>query len=348
MRNNIDLLKTNKGTFLKSVNLPNLTLTAEEASKFYDTVIDQSFWKNNADMVKMAKPTKRLRGLSLGSGNFLHPASTFSQSDYKTEMQSSTRTLTAHKLRGAVFIDDDELEEGVEGSKFYDHIMGMVAKQVANEIDEAAYVSNSTAFASTNIFSLFSGFRNYLMTFTADDVYDAPTYLDASSDFTTAGGIAELIGTTELWEFKYSKMLSNLPSKYKVDGMANLRFFGNDAVANDYITALSSRGTILGDKAILGDVSNLKYGQVPIASVPLMPNSYVTGVLGTEAYGSGTFADVILTHKSNFVIGMQKDITMETERSAADGGTYIFYTIKVGFNIRNPEAVVVVHDLTTD
>ena len=362
----------NKKNFMKAMKaLPDITLLPEEADKFIDYVVDESFWKNNARIVKMEKVEKNLRYMGFKAGTrFLKPAAKFAASDYLKEFAEGKVTLHAQKLRGAVVIYDDDLEEGIEGQAFADHLMKIIAKKVANEIDEAAYCSHP-GFANSDIRSLWGGFRYKLLVGHSELLKsgvlpaEKATLLDASldltghdGDFTMEGKIAERLkegadGTyTGDWEFKFSKMLAVMPSKYKLVGLKNLRFFCNDIIPNDYAEALANRATILGDKALLGEV-DLPYRTVPIASVPLMPITYakVDGTLdGQEDYEAGEagniYADVILTPKDNFIIGIQKELTLESKRAPEDQGQYVFYNLKIDIAVENPEAAVILVNVT--
>ena len=421
----------NKKNFMKAMKaLPDIELLPEEADKFIDYVVDESFWKNNARIVKMEKVEKNLRYLGFKAGTrFLKPANKFASTDYLKEFAEGKVTLHAQKVRGAVVVYDDDLEEGIEGQAFADHLMKIIAKKVANEIDEAAYCSHD-GFADTDIRSLWKGFRYKLLVEQAKTgtFPKAATLLDASNtlaghenDFTVPGKIAERVKVdttyTGDWEFKFAKMLAVMPSKYKLVGLKNLRFFCNDIIPNDYAEALANRATILGDKALLGE-KDLPYRTVPIASVPLMPVTYevvegtlngkedydVTGTLHniiavtastfdiagdftaeftaglkiivsgsaknngvytvvSSAYadttttitvsetvdtttadgklGGNVCGDVILTPKSNFIIGIQKELTLESKRAPEDQAQYVFYNLKIDIAVENPEAAVI-------
>lgn len=142
------------------------------------------------------------------------------------------------------------------------------------------------------------------------------------------------------WEFKYGNMLAKLPSQYKTVGLANLRFMNSDQVAQNYVDALSARATILGDKAILGDAP-IQYGQVPITSVPLMNvNLSATGVAG-----GGAYTDCLLTPKGNLILGIQRNIKIESQREAADEATYWFYSLRMDNKIENVAACVLMEKL---
>ena len=351
MINNKALLS--KKEFIKSTSLiamPNIVLDPEEADKFIDYVVDESFWDKNAQIVKMAKNEKNIRYMGYNADKrFLYPADSFASSNYTKTFKEGKITLSSKKLRGCVVIYDSDLEDNIEGQAFADHLMKIIAKRVANELDEIYYVSNQTAFTTADARGLTNGFRYHLLHGSPSDSGDLPnaaTELDASSDFDNAGEIAEQsTGQPYQWEFKFAKMLSSLPSKYKVQGLGNLRYFCNDIVASDYIEALSKRGTVLGDNAILGKAP-LSFGTVPLATIPLLPTTYVTGSEGTEAYGSGTFTDVILTNKDNFIIGLHKSLKLESKREPADEASYVYYTIRMDMKVGNPEAAVILHDLT--
>ncbi|MBA7549830.1 hypothetical protein ES705_42327 [subsurface metagenome] len=53
----------------------------------------------------------------------------------------------------------------------------------------------------------------------------------------------------------------------------------------------------------------------------------------------------MLTHKDNLIIGIHRDIEMETERSAADKATYFFYSLRVDLAIENVNAIVLIKNL---
>jgi len=344
----------NKKEFLKGMlALPDIVLTPEEADKFIDYVVDESFWADNVRIVKMNKNEKNIRYLGWKSGTrFLKPAATFASSDYVKEFSEGKITLTSKKLRGAVVIYDDDLEDGIEGEKFADHLMKLVAKKVANELDEIFYVGNTTAYAATDARSIFTGFRARLCDttpYSSGSIPNAATLLDALSTgnfASTCGGIAtQTTSGAYNWEFKFSKMISSLKSKYKRAGLSNLRFFCNDIVSVDYIDALAKRSTVLGDNAILGDAP-LKFGKIKIVDVPQMPTTMSSGALGTEGSTSGVYTDVILTNKNNFIIALQRELKLESKREPADEAVYIFYSIRADVQIENPEAACLLYNVT--
>lgn len=162
-------------------------------------------------------------------------------------------------------------------------------------------------------------------------------------DCALAGKIAEQNTSTPYnWEFKYGNMLKKFPSKYKKAGLKNLRFFQSDQLVQDYVDALAARSTILGDKAILGE-GPIQYGQVPIVPCPNMPVTMSeAGVVGAGVYG-----DTLLTPKGNLIIGIQRNLKIESQRMAADEATYWFYSMRADNAIENVNACVLLENAIT-
>lgn len=56
-------------------------------------------------------------------------------------------------------------------------------------------------------------------------------------------------------------------------------------------------------------------------------------------------ADCMLTHRDNLMIGIQRDIKMESQREAAEESTYFFYSLRTDVLLGNPAAVVFIKNL---
>jgi len=357
-------MKTNKTLISKKeflqkmVSLPSITLEAQEADRFIDYVVDESIlMKNVARIERMTRATKNIRALGVGTNRFLKPANTFSSSDYLKTLTTQKIELVSKKVRGCVAIYDDDLEDvtGIEsGTTFKQHVMRMVAAKIANELEEAFYIGDTagaSGFGSDDIRSLWDGWSYRIRNAdTAGDTYEnavsgLSTILHADSDF-DLGGVNQRIATQNSsapynWEFKFSKALKNLPSKYKMGGLNNLRFCCNDQVVQDYIDALAARSTVLGDQAILGSEKGLKFGMVPIIGCPLIPTTLDDdGVLD-----GGSHTELLLTPKNNLIVGIQRAITIEAQREAADEATYWYYSMRADVAIENVNACVLVVEL---
>lgn len=356
MKTNAQML-SKREQIQKMISLPTITLAAEEADQFIDYIVDESVMKGRARIVKMAKQTKNIRALGLGTGDFLHPGATFSSSEYKKTLSHHKIELVSVKVRGCIAIFDDDLEDNIEGDAFIDHLMKMVAKKISNELDVAYWIGDTgagNAFGDTDIRSLWDGWRYRIANGDTDgDAYynsvaGGGIVLDATDDDTFVleeGKIAMVKNAAPYnWDFKYNRILQALDSKYKVGGLGNLAFYNNDNVTQNYIEALSARSTVLGDNAILGKAP-IQYGMVPIVSCPNMPITMDGGAQATEKCTDGAYTDVLLTPNGNMIIGIQRDIKIESQREAADEATYWFYSMRVVPAIENINACILTRKL---
>lgn len=354
MRTNKSLLSKKRRIKKALVSMPGMVLLPEDADKFLDYVIDESVLKHNARIVKMARSSRNIRAIGLGAGRVLFPAATFKQDDYKQKFGHNLITLQTTKFRGCVVIHDDDLDEVAyieSDNEFTDHLLRMVAADIANDLEEFYWIAdthNVGGFPANDIRSTRDGWR-YILTHAQEgeqyynDVSGAPVLLDATSAFKYAGKIVEQNPAEPFdYEFKYSKAKRNLPSKYKKGGLKNLRFIGSDQVQDDFNEALADRGTVLGDRALLGQEEGV-YGSIKIAPIPLMP----IDLDANGKLGAGDYTDTLLTHYLNLIIGMQRDVKIETEREAADEANYFYYSMKTTMDIENVAAAVLIHKLTT-
>jgi len=356
MKTNANML-SKKQQIQKMISLPTITLAAQEADRFIDYIVDESVMKGRARVIKMNKAVQNVRALGLGTTDFLHPGATFSTSEYKKTLSHNKIELSSKKVRGCIAIFDDDLEDNIEGDQFANHLMKMVAKKISNELDIAYWIGDTNAsgnaFGDTDIKSLWDGWRYRIATGdTVGDTYEndvsgVATILDATSDFTVAEGKIGMVAKTAPynWEFKYNLMLQSLASKYKVGGLGNLAFYNNDQVTQNYIEALAARSTVLGDNAILG-AGPVQYGRVPIVDCPNMSITMDgAATIANELCTGGAYTDCLLTPNGNLVIGIQRDIKIESQREAADEATYWFYSMRAVPAIENINACIMTRKL---
>ena len=360
----LERLKMKKGFNL--ISIPGISLTEEEADRFIDYMVDESAMKQYARVVRMKLPQKNIRAVGFGSGRFLYPSDEFNESKYKKQWAQNKIQLQTIKARGCLAIYDDDLEDirGVTSEAAWKNgLMKIIAKKMANELEEVAYMGNTgtspNSFAADDLRGQLMGWRYQInnSALSTDTYYNAAVPGGAKimnaceggesgNEFDLAGKIAERDTSAPYeWEFKYMKMIKNMPSLYKANnGLKNMVFLNNDLVTMDYVTALQSRATTMGDAAFK-DGSPFSYFSVPIADIPLMPTNLGTATTyGT--LGGGSYTDAILTPKNNLIIGIQRDIKLETQRVAADEATYLYYSIRFDVKIENTNAVVFVRCLT--
>ncbi len=374
MRSTKKLLEKFKiGKAFNLISMPTISLDPEEADRFIDYIFDESVLNTYARIERMNRTEKRIRAIGFGDARFLYKGSEFNESKYKKQWAQNRITLTTKKARGAIVVFDDDLEDLREfytGDQFMDHLMRIVGKKIRNELEEAYYIADMHTlhlnWPSDDIRGMWDGWRYQINHSAAGQQYNNAVTGSAhikdaclcesgascesgkwspGAHFRFAGMIAEQDTNPPYnWEFKYHHLIKNMPAKYKNTG--EMKFFNSDLVTQDYLEALSQRGTALGDAIFTGKMPPA-YGKVEIVDVPLFPTDLGQDADGTFGrVGGGEYTDVLLTLKNNLIIGIQRDIKIETKREPADEGTYVFYSLRTDVAIENVDAVVFLRCLT--
>ena len=351
------------------ISVPTISLYPEEADQFLDCIIDESAMKNYARVVKMTLQQKTIRHIGFGDGDFLYNGDEFNESKYKKQWTQNRITLTSKKIRGCVAVYDDDLEDvrGVTSeAAFVNQLMSIVTKKIANDLEYAFWIGDTNQlhypWTSDSINGLWDGWR-YILTHSQNATGTLSEYYNdvcggadikeaceggSGYDFDLAGMIAEQdTQAPYAWEFKYHQMIKNMPAKYKANsGLAGMVFINSDLVTMDYLEALSQRATIIGDGIFQGKILN-SYMNVPIVNASLMPVALGPDADGTNGLvDGGAWTDVLLIPKNNLIIGLQRDIKIESKREPADEATYYFYTMRVDVAVENVNAAVLLTCLT--
>lgn len=254
-------------------------LSKEEADKFIDYVVDQSFMKANARVERMNAPTKTIAKVGIGQ-NILKPAKSAVDPGNTVTITTDQLTLETKEIIAIAEVSDDSLEDNIEGDAFVDHLMRMIAAQSANELDLMCMYGKriDQPNSATDIKQLVNGW----LTIAREQGHkinarDAELFTDANGYVTPE---------------KMSRMVKRLPNKYR-GNKGNLRFLLADDIYQDYNDFMGARAVATADPYLLG-VGRLTYSNIPLTSVSLLPTDRpvltvggVTGAL-TNAPVAGT------------------------------------------------------------
>ena len=120
----------------------------------------------------------------------------------------------------------------------------------------------------------------------------------------------------------FKDMLKAMPSKYLRD-RARMAFYVSPNAEVEYADSIAARETVLGDSKVTRDyVGNSPFG-VPLKAAALMPDS-----------------QVLFTHPKNIILGIQRDVMIETERVIAARMINIVLTMRVALQFEEEDAVV--------
>jgi len=244
------------------------SLSVDEADRFIDYVVDQSFMKANARVERMNAPTKTIAKVGIGQ-NILKPAKSATDPGNTVSFTTDQLTLETKEIIAIAEISDDSLEDNIEGDAFVDHLMKMIASQSANELEAMCMygkrLSNPTD--ATYINQLVDGW----MTIARESGH----VLDGRDNTVFADANGYMVPE------KLSRTIKTLPNKYR-GNKANLRFLVADDIYQDYNDYMGARAVSTADPYLLG-VGRLTYSNVPLQSVSLMPTDRpVVDIAGTN------------------------------------------------------------------
>jgi hypothetical protein len=213
-------------------------------------------------------------------------------------------------MKGEIRLNDEVLEDQIEGGNFKTTVMGMMSEQVALDMDELC-INGDTA--STDPF--LAQFDGMIKTGSAHDVN---------------------AGTVALSKAHLKNAINSMPSQYNRNRSAQ-RFLTSERAENDYRDYLADRATVLGDTMIVQDAP-VRYGNRPILPIPMFPDTLGIG---------GKCTNVLLCDPKNAVWGVWRRVRVETDRDITTGEWVMVVTLRAGFKWQERDAVVRITNVKT-
>ena len=126
----------------------------------------------------------------------------------------------------------------------------------------------------------------------------------------------------------FTNTFKAMPTQYRRN-INDMRFYAHPNVVADYRLALASRQTGLGDAVITGNADPLVMG-VPLRAAALMPQ-----------------ANMVFTDPKNLLVGMQRNIRIETDKDIQTREVIIVVTLRAAIQMEEEEAAVKVANVGT-
>ena len=310
-------------------------LSREEADRFIDYVVDQSFLKNNVRIERMNAPTKTIAKVGIGR-KILKPAKSATDPGNTVSIVTDQLTLETKEIIAIAEISDDSLEDNIEGDAFVDHLMRMIASQAANELDFMCMYGTriENPNEATDILQLVNGWitiarkQGHVLNARDNRLFnDAKGYIDPA---------------------KLSKVVKTLPNIYR-GNKGNLRILVADDIYQDYNDYLGARAVSTADPYLLG-VGRLTYSNIPISAVSLLPVDRPVEVVGgvdtkladTQAAGTDKIqvADVTgIEEGQTLALGLGTGYEEVVTVAGVNGTTItlqsnLYYSHKVGTTVK--------------
>jgi len=234
-------------------------LNPAQSEKFLDYVIDQTVLRNNARTIRFREESLEIDKIGIGR-RVTFPKAEAQDPGLRRGITTSKVTLTPRTVITPFEISDEFREINLEGDAVENTVIQIMARQVANDVEELLLFGDTIAPAI-----LESDYR---------DGGDTAKYVKDSflglfngwNRLADSGNVYDAAGAN-IGLSVFGSMLRALPTKFRRN-RGDLRFFVSPDLAQLYYEKLSTRATALGD-ASAGGAGQRPFG-IPIVEVPLM------------------------------------------------------------------------------
>lgn len=306
-------------------------LNAEQANRFIDYMWDATSLVQTARTIRMRSDTVDID--KVGVGTKLVRLATEAVDDGVNAAATFTKiSLTTKKLRLDWELSTESLEDNIEGDALEDHIAQLMATQAGNDIEDLC-INGDDTLTSDALYKSFDGW--HVRALAGAHVVENPEAGHAISRAT------------------FNKALKVLPRKYK-QRRNQLRFYTGSNTIQDYLYSMSTANGAVGDSVatgiLTGNVAGPQGGSggvypyafgIPIVEVALQKED----LDGSYSGASGEHGYVELTFPNNHIVGIKREIQVFSEfKPKKDTVEYTMFT-RVGIQIENLDAWVVVKDV---
>ncbi len=244
-----------------------------------------------ANTVKKEKNQGTFRAVLQPQGKFLKPGSytaALSDSD-KQKFAASEVEFSTKLVRGAVDIRDDELQDNIEGKSVTDHILSIIAKEVANEAEELAIYGIKRPESSVlSVLDMFNGAKY--------QIEQNGNIISANSGF----------DDRYIAKDKAAKLLKTLATKFR----RGTEFLMPEDIAIDYEQLFDT----VAERAVREELKTRAFKK-PLIEVPLMKN---------DAPVPATTSATTTVNGAVTADGEEDTVTM-ADASGLSGGDYIAF-----------------------
>lgn len=296
-------------------------LAPEQAQRFIDYTFDATVLGSQVRTIRLRADSQELERIGVGE-RLLRVATEAVDDAVNVGVAFSKVSMTTTKYRLDWELSTESLEDGKEGDALEDHIARMLATQVGTDLEDLA-INGDTSKRHPMLQGV--------------DGWDRRARL--------GGHIVDAAGAGANQEV-FHKALKKMPRKY-MQRRNQLRFFTGANVVQDYVYNLRLRDNnyTIPDSVASQNFNNFDDPRRPfgtaIVEVPLMDETKD----GDYSGASGEHSDVWLTFPQNMIWAIKRDIVVYREFvPRKDAIEYTLFT-RVGANIENPDAFVVVKNV---
>lgn len=292
-------------------------LSPEQANQFIDFVVEEPTILQQVRQIRMNSPEVKINRLGFdsrimraarqaGSANDDGSNDRYVRKADRAAPRTSQISVTTKEVIAEIRIPYEVLEDNIEGQSLQTHIIRQIAQRAALDLEELGLWGDTTS---------------------------ADTYLALQDGWMKRANKHVLD-----WELAgidpslFATALLTLPQRY-LRLVGQMKAFVSEADVIRYMQWLQARGTAMGDAAIQGNL-------------PLVSSGLRIEGAGSLALGpTGTAGHGLITPPKNLIWGIQRDISIESDKDIRSREYIIVVTARVGTQIDDTDAVVRVDDI---
>ena len=234
----------------------------------------------------------------------------------KAEIGFGKAELSAKKLRAMTQLEDDDLEDNIEGETFQNTLLSMMGSRIGEDLEALALYGDTDLNRDNNpLFHTYDGWIK--QSTTALKSNELGTNAQTRNFDVHENGITEM----------FDAILKAVPLRIRQSNlMKNFKFYVPWEVEDAYRNSQISRNTALGDSALTSDIP-LRYKKWEVVYAPVLDAEDGRALDNTVTTVAG-IPDL-------WRWGVYKDVKLEPERKAAIETTNFYYRTRcdVGLHV---------------
>lgn len=305
-------------------------LSPDQSNRFIDYMWDATVLGSQVRTQRLRGDTAEIDRIGVGE-RLLRVATEAVDDGMNAGVAFSKVSLTTTKLRLDWELSSESLEDGVEGDALEDHVARLMSAQAAQDLEDAA-INGDTANTTDPLLKAFDGW---------------------AKRGETDGHVVDH-GGNPIDRSVFNKALKAMPRKF-MQRRNGLKFFTGSNTIQDYLFSLQNNSTeFVTPEAIAaaginqavrtsgpaGFITGNAFG-IPVQEVPMFNEDRA----GDYSGATGAHGDLWLTDPQNLIWAVKREIVVYREfKPKKDSIEYTMYC-RVGTNVENAEAFVVVKNI---
>lgn len=301
---------TTKAAILNADMAPNGIMVPQVAAQFIKLAIKVQVALPDVMFVPMRANTARVPTAQMNA-RVLQPAVVGSAmaASLQAKPTFAGPELTTVESMGEVAMDDTALEDNIELEALRQTVTEMASERVGFDLEDAAFNGDDTSTTDA-LYAQQDGYRVRISSHTG----------------TASSNTLDKSRTKQAWKL--------IPQQYR-KRKSEYRFYTADDAVIDFGDSYMNRIGDAADAAVRKG-EELSYIGIPVIGVPAYPNN-----LGPDQ----NLTELMCVRPKNLVIGVQREVRMETLRDPRARQTVFIFTIRRAHQIVNADEASLVTDI---